>query len=325
MSIHLNTKQGLATCTPTPYTRRSTLAMLLGMGVSPALLLGCGGGGDSGVGQQAPVALQSTQINNASVSTPSCGGPLLPSCDGTYHLGIHTSGGVSGELVDQWVKGIGPGIDVGITCGAQVRQGQAYAFKAVPDNARLWLQLNGKRIPDSGTFDLNLTPGFDNTLFAYIAIMPGDPAPEFKGLDATGQLHRLSALRGKWTLVTFGAPACPGSRNFAPILSTLYSQYHPRGLEVLWVLDAPDMWVQRVATPADLNTWAQTYGVNYPLIGDADNATQYYSREYLNCSYYSCSGTPMIFLIDPQGNIAYRYTGWDANDGLAGVLANLYA
>jgi peroxiredoxin len=289
------------------------------------LLVGCGGGGDSGSSQQLPVALQSTQINNQSVGNPSCGGPSLPSCDGTYHLSIHTSGGVSGDLVDQWVKAISPGIAIGATCGAQVRPGQAYTFKAVPDNAKLWLQLNGKSIPDSGTWDLNLTPGFDNTLVAYVAIMPGDPAPEFKGLDASGQLHRLSALRGRWTVVAFADPACPGSRNFAPILSTIYSQYHARGLEALWVLDAPDMMVPRVATAADLNAWAQTYGVNYPLIGDADNATQYYNREYLSCNYYSCTDTPSIFLINPQGTIAYRYRGWDPADGLAGVLAKLYA
>lgn len=325
MTVGLTSKLGAATGTPAHYTRRSALATLISLGASPALLGGCGGGGNSGGGLQSPVALQTTQVNSLPVSSPSCGGPSLPSCDGSYHLSIHTSGGVSGDLVDQWVKSISPGIDVGITCGAQVRPGQAYAFKAVPANAKLWLRLNGKPIPDAGSFNLDLTPGFDNTLHAYVAIMPGDPAPEFKGLDANEQLHTLSALRGKWTLVTFAAPSCPGSRNFAPILSTLYSQYHPLGLEVLWVLDAPDMTLARVATPADLNAWAQTYGVNYPLIDDADNATQYYNREYLNCSYYSCTDTPSIFLIDPQGTIAYRYRGWDANDGMAGVLAKLYA
>jgi peroxiredoxin len=294
------------------------MAALISFGVSPALLVGCGGGGGGG-----PIPNQQL-LSVLPSASPQCGGPSLPTCNGTYHLSIHSSGGVDLGLVFDWAESRLPGDNIGITGGAQVRPGQGYTFKAVPDNAKLWLQLNGKSIPDTGTIDLNLTPGFDNTLFAYIAIMPGDPAPEFKGLDANGKLHSLSALRGKWTLVTFGDWGCPGARNFAPVLASIYSQYHSLGLEVLSVLDAPNMEL-RVSGPADLNDWARTYGVNYPLINDPDNATQYYNREYLSCTFYSCSDNPSIFLVNPQGTIAYRYRGWDANDGLAGVLAKLYA
>ena len=250
---------------------------------------------------------------------------MLPTCDGKYHLDVHSSAGVELGLAFEWTEGIRPpGVDIGTTSGAMVLPRQAYAFKAVPVNARLWLRLNGKAIPDSGTLELDLTLGFNNTLFAYVAIMPGDPAPEFKGQDASGQIHRLSALRGKWALVTFGAWLCPGARNFAPVLASIYSQYHSLGLEVLSVFDSPNGDV-RLAGPADLNDWARTYGVNYPLINDLDNACQYYDREYLNCTYYSCSGNPSIFLINPQGTIAYRYAGWNPADGLADVLAKLYA
>ncbi|MEX8520107.1 MAG: peroxiredoxin family protein [Leptothrix sp. (in: b-proteobacteria)] len=225
-------------------------------------------------------------------------------------------------LAFDWSEPRLPGDSIGITSSAQVRPGQAYAFKALPNNARLWLQLNGQSIPDSGTLDLNLTPGFDNTLFAYVAIMPGDPAPDFSGTDTNGQLHSLGALRGKWVLVTFGDWGCAGSRQFAPVLASLYSQYHSLGLEALSVLLCPNSEA-RLANPTDLSDWTQTYGANYPVISDANNATQYYNREYLSCTYYSCSDQPSIFLIDPQGNITRRYRGWDANDGLATVLAGL--
>jgi peroxiredoxin len=290
---------------------------MLGLGLAPTILVGCGGaGGGSESSSQLPLGSQNY--------TPLCGTATSPPCVRNYHLSVHTSGGVSSDLVFDWSETRRPGDSIGMTGGAQVFPGQAYTFKAVPEDAKLWLQLNGKSIPDSGTFDLNLTPGFDNTLFAYVAIMPGDPAPEFKGLDANGQLHRLSALRGKWVLVTFGDWGCPGAREFAPALSSMYTRYHAAGLEALSVLLCPNMEL-RLANSADLEEWTQTYGCNYPVIIDADNATQYYNREYLNCNSYSCSDQPSIFLIDPQGTIAQRYRGWDANDGLGGELAKVYA
>ena len=330
MGSKFNTDPVVLTRESLGFNRRSAIATLLSMGLpSSVWLSGCGGGGGDGAGGSgsspaSSLLVTTKNLNSPANSTPSCGGPSLPSCDGTYHLSIHSSGGVNLGLVLDWAETRLPGDNIGITGGAQVRPGAAYAIKAVPDNAKLWLQLNGKAIPDSGNWDLNLTPGFDNTLFAYVAIMPGDPAPNFKGLDASGQLHTLSALRGKWALVTFGAWFCAGARNFAPVLSSIYSQYHPAGLEVLSVLVAPNSEL-RIAGPADLNAWSQTYGVNYPLVADTDDACQYYNREYLSCTYYSCSDTPSIFLIDPQGTIAYRYRGWDPQAGLAGVLAKLYA
>lgn len=84
-------------------------------------------------------------------------------------------------------------------------------------------------------------------------------------------------------LVTFDDWICADAHNFASVLSSIYSQYHPLGLEVLSVYDAPSGQL-RVAGPADLNDWAQTYRVNYPLINYQDNATQYSNREYLSCT-----------------------------------------
>lgn len=304
------------------YSRRSVLASMLGVGFGSSILTGCGGGGGGSSGtataQQAPTG------SGPQNSTPACGTSTTPPCDGKYHLGVHTSGGVNLGLVLDWAETRQPGDNIGISGGVQVVPNQAYAIKAVPDNAKLWLRLNGKAIADSGTLDLDLTPGFDNQLWAYVAIMPGDPAPEFKGTDASGQLHRLSALRGKWTLVMFGAWLCAGARNFAPVMASMYAQYHPLGLEALSVLDCPNGQL-RMANAADLTDWTQTYGCNYPVVADDDNATQFYNREYLNCDYYSCSDEPSIFLIDPQGTIANRYRGWDPNAGLADALARIYA
>jgi peroxiredoxin len=267
--------------------RTTAVATLLSLACA-ALLAACGGSGSGG----------DTSTASRSSSAP-------PTVNNKVHVDVHTSSGVLGDPL----------------MSTELAPGASYAYQPVPEHATLWVQLDGKSIPASGT--VTLDPAASHSLFVYVGIMPGDPAPEFKGSDASGQLYRLSALRGKWVLVEFGGWSCPGSRNFAPVLSSIYSQYHGRGLEVLSVLVNPNQEI-RVAGPADLQAWSQTYGVNYPLIGDTDNATDWYNREYVTCTYYSCTDTPSIFLIDPQGTIAYRYRGWDPQAGLADVLAKVF-
>lgn len=64
----------------------------------------------------------------------------------------------------------------------------------------------------------------------------GDPAPDFELPDASGQLVKLSSLRGSVVVVALVASWCPYSKAEQAHLDELGKAYGPRGVKVLAVV-----------------------------------------------------------------------------------------
>lgn len=133
----------------------------------------------------------------------------------------------------------------------------------------------------------------------------GEPAPDFvlRGLD--GQEVRLADLRGKTVLLDFWATWCPPCVMEIPELNAFYDAHRENSVELLAIaVDVDDA--------AELASWAQERGVQYPiLIGDMEIARRY-GAEYF----------PLHVLVSADGRMVETLTpGYHDREELAELLA----
>lgn len=68
-------------------------------------------------------------------------------------------------------------------------------------------------------------------------IRPGLPAPDFTAKDINGKSFTLSTLKGKVVIIDFWASWCGPCRRSNPHMRELYSKYHAKGLDMVYVAD----------------------------------------------------------------------------------------
>jgi thiol-disulfide isomerase/thioredoxin len=118
-------------------------------------------------------------------------------------------------------------------------------------------------------------------------VNPGKADPVLP--DPEGKMISLSSLRGKYVLVTFWATTSENCLAELPLLKTLYSQYHSKGLEIY-----------QVSLDADANRWKNA--VKYEELPwicvreeNPDNPTY--------ATLMHITQVPANLLYDPDGNI----------------------
>ena len=109
-----------------------------------------------------------------------------------------------------------------------------------------------------------------------------------------GRNFDSATLAGRPLLVTFWSTTCAVCLREMPELDALYRRFSRRGFEVIAVAmpwDSPGAVVQL----------ARARGTPYPVALDVDGA--------IARAFGDVSATPTHFLIDPDGDVAFRRTG----------------
>src|ERR1700748_3050111 len=132
-----------------------------------------------------------------------------------------------------------------------------------------------------------------------LCITPGTAAPEFKGIDSTGNTHTLSQYRGKYIVLEWANQGCPYDQKhyLSGSMEALQKEWTAKGVVWLSILSsAPGQQgnVHRAEESAYLKKMnaVPTAAILDPS-GDIGRL-------------YAAKTTPHIFVIDPTGKIVYQ-------------------
>jgi peroxiredoxin len=132
-----------------------------------------------------------------------------------------------------------------------------------------------------------------------LCVTPGTAAPEFKGIDSTGNPHTLSQYRGKYVVLEWANQGCPYDQKhyLSGSMEALQKEWTAKGVVWLSILSsAPGQ--QGNVSPSEENAYlkkmnaAPTAAILDPS-GDIGRL-------------YEAKTTPHIFVIDPAGKIVYQ-------------------
>lgn len=126
----------------------------------------------------------------------------------------------------------------------------------------------------------------------------GEQFVDFEMMNKNGEVVKLSANKGKVTLLEFWASWCQPCREENPNLVKTYSEFHPKGFEIFAVsLDMnKDIWLESIDT--DGLVWEHVSD----LKGQENEASL----------IYGINSVPDNFLIDENGKIIGRNLRGDA-------------
>lgn len=144
----------------------------------------------------------------------------------------------------------------------------------------------------------NVNPVISLLLLLITGIVRADTAPDFTlpRLD-NQQPVSLSSLRGQVVYVDFWASWCAPCAHSLPALQTLHNELQEQGFEVIAInLDE---------SPQQARRFLQPLALTYPVLFDAQKNTP---------QAYNISGMPTAFLVDRNGHIRSRHTGFRSGD-----------
>jgi peroxiredoxin len=131
---------------------------------------------------------------------------------------------------------------------------------------------------------------------AFAAGEVGGNAPGFtlKGVD--GKTYALADFKGKVVVLEWANPGCPFSdRHAREKTMTELARQHG---EVVWLgINSTNPKNGDYEAPAQYQAYLQKNGIAYPVLYDETGATGH---------AYGAKTTPHMFIIDPQGRIAYN-------------------
>ena len=130
-------------------------------------------------------------------------------------------------------------------------------------------------------------------------------APDFTALKVGGGEFTLSSLQGKVILLHSWSVDCPFCKMQIPIFIELYKKYNNAGLEIVGVCFDRENVVKSFTKLTDMN---------YILI----LAKWEILRKYRDLRFL-----PATFIIDRQGNIVEKYTGYTSKEILEKEMKKL--
>ena len=137
------------------------------------------------------------------------------------------------------------------------------------------------------------------------------PFPDGEFTDAEGQAHELRSAAGDGPLLLgIYKSSCASSKQMFPFLERLHERYAGDGLTVVGVSqDSANI----------TRSFARRYGITFPLLLEGD--------AYPISHAFDIAATPSVFLIEPDGNVAYATMGFmkPALDALGNAVADALA
>ena len=133
-------------------------------------------------------------------------------------------------------------------------------------------------------------------------------APNFELERLGGGTFRLSDQRGKVVVLNVWATWCPPCREEIPDLITIQDDMREQVVVVGVSIDTGD--------PADVQAFAEEFGINYPVVIDDGTITE---------KYGPILGIPTTFLIDGSGHLQLKASGMVTREQLRPVLERLVA
>jgi peroxiredoxin len=129
-----------------------------------------------------------------------------------------------------------------------------------------------------------------------------------------GKNVQVSSYKGKPTVVIFILTTCPHCQNTVGLLSKIYAEYHPRGLEV--IASAIDTGAE-----AFVPRFIQQFGPPFPVgFNDGDTA-----QNFMQHSPMLILHMPGVVFIDRSGKVVAQYEGDDPDMSDAVQEKNLRA
>jgi peroxiredoxin len=137
------------------------------------------------------------------------------------------------------------------------------------------------------------------TTIPALAVVPGTPAPDFKGTDSNGVQHSLSQYKGKYVVLEWANKGCPYDQKhyLSGNMANLQKEWTAKG--VIWlsvISSAPGE--QGYVTPSEENAYIKNMHVaSTAVLLDPTGAIGH---------LYSAKTTPHMFVIDPTGKLIYE-------------------
>jgi peroxiredoxin len=132
-----------------------------------------------------------------------------------------------------------------------------------------------------------------------LAVVPGTPAPDFKGTDSNGVQHALSQYKGKYVVLEWANKGCPYDQKhyLSGSMANLQKEWTAKGVVWLSVISsAPGE--QGYVTPSEEDAYIKKMNVASTAV--LLDPTGEIGR------LYSAKTTPHMFVIDPTGKLIYE-------------------
>lgn len=125
----------------------------------------------------------------------------------------------------------------------------------------------------------------------------GDPAPDFTATDSHGTLHKLSDLKGKFTVLEWHNQGCPFVKSqYKGKMQKLQSKWTAKGVQ----------WFSVVSSAPDTEGYVDAAEANEDLKKTKAHVTALFLDPSGTIGHaYDAKTTPHMFIINPKGILVY--------------------
>ena len=141
------------------------------------------------------------------------------------------------------------------------------------------------------------------------SLFGGRKAPDFVLKDIDGNEAKLADFKGKVVLIDFWASWCGPCKRAMPHIQRIYEKYKDKDVVVLGINT-------RESQEGKVEPFLKEHKITYRILVDNDGKV---------AKQYSVRGIPALFLIDKEGLIQFKHTGFRENlfDVLSGEIEML--